>query len=493
MQLYVGGGGHGSLRAHQARCRIPAPAAALAEDDGVAAVGEDQLEVAAVQPGAGSTSGPRPATPRAPPRPRPRRARGGTPSSPAPTSTAARAGRGAAARSAPLGSPQAPEERRQDRPPLRHAGGGVDREHLEQRLGPLGGADLAHRLAEPAAALLRAADRELQLVADRAGRGRSPAAAARVAGRRQRLQPRRQHRAQRAGRGARPAQPLLDAPAAAVAEQGAEAQASTVRPCAAARRGSGRRAARGRARAGCPAVPSAAPPRSASSSCGRRGPQRLLLAAGEPQRLAAPSGPKRSATWSAESAASAPSVSTPSRSIVSARSSASRSPRPEAAGQRRDRQRREEVVQVACRGRSPPAARRRRRRRSGSARPRSATGTDPPRRAAASTTPSDRPPWIPSSPSTAKKASPGRSDSTAAPIPSSRSQLLLPDVLGRDPSLFGDRREDGFRAQSHRLSPYEHMFVYEKDRSKLSRATGSSKRSSPPARAGPGSQRRCAG
>ena len=66
---------------HYARCSNQRPPSArLAEDDEVAAVGEHELEVASFAGASASTSGPRPATPRAPPRPRPRRPRRGTPS-----------------------------------------------------------------------------------------------------------------------------------------------------------------------------------------------------------------------------------------------------------------------------------------------------------------------------------------------------------------------------------------------------------------------------
>jgi hypothetical protein len=141
---------------------------------------------------------------------------------------------------------------------------------------------------------------------------------------------------------------------------------------------------------------------------------RIVLAAGEPVGLD-PAAPKRSASAARGSAASSPSVAIPSRSSVDQRRGAARASaaaRPAAAPGTRGR----------CRGRSACAAvgsasaAASAQKRVGAAARRA--GRSSARRAAASTS-SSEPPWRPRSPSSAKQASPGRADSTPAPICSS--------------------------------------------------------------------------
>ena len=231
-----------------------------------AAVGQRQLEVVAAQRAAASTSGPRPATPRGPPRPStPATAAGAPPGS---VRTATRCGgvETARGRASELGVGS------QHRPALGHPRGGVDREDLQQRLRrPARRAPRAPPRRGGGGAARR---RRPRARAGRAAGGPRPTARSRSDARRarQRLEPRRQHAAQDPRRGARPAEALLDAPAAAAGEQGAEAQRRAGScPCrcgAASRRSTSSSRARSSWR---PAVPSGSSISSASSSCGRRG------------------------------------------------------------------------------------------------------------------------------------------------------------------------------------------------------------------------------
>ena len=310
VQLYVGGwrgirraAGTSARRGRGGRRRRRGRRPAPARSSGAAAA-------------AASTSGPRPATPRAPPRRRRRR--------PRPASRRRRPHRHRPRR---VETPQPGRHRRtwptlgegrQHRPALGHPRGGVDRQDLQQRLGPW--AARTSRIAAPSRRR-RGSSPPTESSSWSAAGGPRPSARSRSARRRprQRLQPRRQHRAQDPRRGGRPAQPLLDAPAAAAAEQRPEAQPQQGPPRAAgARRAGGRPAAPERARAGCRRSLPAARSRSASSSCGCAWAQRLLLAAGEPQRRS-PAGPEAVGDLAGGSAASAPSVPIPSRLSVSTR------------------------------------------------------------------------------------------------------------------------------------------------------------------------------
>ena len=180
-----------------------------------------------------------------------------------------------------------------------------------------------------------------------------------------------------------------------------------------------------------------------SSSRGRRG--RSGVSSPRARRSARrPIGPKRSAAWSAVMPANLPRVSRPSllRAPTSALASGSSGPSPAAS------------VATGSGARNRPSARRvttaSRPTATKAAKRLGATAIRTRVRAAslaAAITPSRAPPWIRSSPSTSKKASPGRSDSTAAPIPSSlsssRSQRSATPT-GSD----GTSRSEGQRASA---------------------------------------------
>ena len=278
VQLDVGG--RGSPSGHAAGYQRPLTV--LAEDGEGAPVGHHQLEVVAARAGAASTSGPRPATPRAPPRPRRRR----PPSAPRRRRPRTATGRGSYSR-------RKPGLRRSgngvsSRPALGDARGGVDAAGCSAarrrpgRRGPRGSPRRAGARRGSAPPTVH-----LQLVGGRRAEAERPQPQ-RVSRSRQRLQPRRQQ--PRAGpcRGGRTAQPLVDAPAAAAAEPRPEPHAEQRPPLPLRRRQQPVDEQLQRPVELAPRQPlPAARSRSARSSCGTARAQRLLFAAGEPQRLAA--------------------------------------------------------------------------------------------------------------------------------------------------------------------------------------------------------------
>ena len=262
----------------------PAAASGSREDDDVAAVGEHQLEVAAPQ---GLLRPPavldQPLLAHRLHRQPPDRARA---SRPGPTWTGT--GQGLLTRQPGFASTGLwlLGKRHQHLAPLRHARVRIDLEHPQHRVGAGGRARLAHRLGDPPAALLLGAG-ERELLAGLAARAPPPPAAASPPG----------PGARRAGGGAhRRAGPGRRSPAAA-----RPAAASRRRPRAgrrgAASAASGRAARRGRAggRSSSSSARSSCWPETASGSssstaiASRTGlrPQRLVLAAGQPQRAQA--------------------------------------------------------------------------------------------------------------------------------------------------------------------------------------------------------------
>ena len=295
--------------------------------------------------------------------------------------------------------------------------------------------------------MLFAAQRELELVADRRAEaeGAQPQGGDRS---RQRLQPRCQHRAQGPRRGGRPPKALVDAPAAAAAEHGAEAQPQQ-RPALALGRGE---QAGDEQLQGVLELAAGSPFRQLELlgqllvRAARA--QRRLLAAGEPQRLQpgrpeaigdAARGERRERRPAPRSPAAASSRSGPPPRAAAARACRPASRREALPGSRLPR----------AAGRSSPSARRHER-RSGWAQPRSAPLPSP----HAAPPPAPRrslPPWIPRNPSRAKNASPARSDSTAAPILSSRRSS--PSVSS--PASTGSASADsGIRTQATSIRTY---------------------------------------
>ena len=392
----------------QARCRYQRPPRRSAEDDGGAAVGRAPARSSGGAAAAASTSGPRPATPRAPPRPRPRRLSPGRRrdrSGPPPAgarrdgagpgsselgerASASPSARAPARRRRPGGSSAAPRPpgRRGPRAPPRRGGGGAARQPPTESSswsragGPSPSARSRSAVAGPGSSSRRGAQQA----------GAGPAAEA-------------------LGRPS-PCSTLQLPPAPSRAPR---RRPSSVRPCrcgAASRRSTSSSRARS-------SWPPGGPFRQldllGQLLVGGARAQRLLFAAGRAAALAGRAARSGRRPGRRESRASASRVSIPSRSSASTRSSASRSARaqPSLVRSARDRHRPRRHSPAATKGgKAGPAGGDRHRASQPSADRLPRRGEDPGAVAAVEA----------AEPVDARRTPPpSRSDSTAAPIASS--------------------------------------------------------------------------